>query len=522
MLAGLATKVSRIALVASFFLLPAMNGTVGTVAEAQEGPVAVEVTVDASGGEIVTIGIVVRNRTSSDVDPLRTAGSIPPNATVLGSWTGTTNEHPGKLEGQEISWFNSKIPADAIQGPFYYKVSMPRGSAGVFRAQAFWQNPSRGTGISPEVVVTIPPVAVPGAAVQRDPNQADFDIPGGRFYTQTNGRGSAADAGFAVVNGGLDAQGNEIRMYDGYLALGGPSRLGYPISRRYKEGANDAYTYQAFQNGALQWDPASKSARLTNLMDDMHGAQLDPLLERLGYARWEPDSSGGDFARARSERLSWLDDPNYADFKEAYFNSGADPTTFFGLPGGRPKTMGWIRVLRLQRAVFATYNNGPVVMASIGEDAVKVGYLAGDLLRLQSTSETDVAAWMLRHPGMTITASSPVTLKYREDWIATAPNCSATILRGDLRDIGGNPVNGELVKTWNDWGNEVLLVVGMDRGAGSWERFIGEGVRGGVWHVQIVHPTTGAALSPISTVRFTDQCSPTSVQEISLHYKANY
>jgi hypothetical protein len=320
-------------------------------------------------------------------------------------------------------------------------------------------------------------------------------------------------------------------MWAAYRSLGGPESLGFPISRRFKDQTNDTFTYQAFQKGIIQWDSVSHSPRLVNIMDILHDAGLDPQLEQKGYAPWEGDASGGDYAKARQIRLGWLEAGEYADLKDAYLNTPYFET-LMGLPGARPRTYGSIRVLRLQRAVLATYNNGPVIAASVGDDAKALGWMNGDSIQPQEATERDLGAWAFRTKGQlqsqgvvvdpnTQQAASPSGYKYFVEWMETRANCSHTFLRGTLRDGYNNPVHGEKVRTWNDWGNEVISLAG-GWGPGGWERDMGDGVRPGTWHIQVIHPTSGRPLSPVIDVRFTESCKGArgDAQEIIAHFRA--
>lgn len=352
----------------------------------------------------------------------------------------------------------------------------------------------------------------------------DFDLPNGHFYKQANGQGGSGDTGFAVLDEGQDEKGNPIRLWSGFRALGAERMLGYPISRRFKVSTEDPYIYQAFQKALLRWNPEAAALEVSLLMDQLHLAGLDPILEGRGYPPRQDDHSGGDYTKAKAERLAWLNDPNFADLRQFYLQSGFDPETFFGLPGAPPRTYGEIRVLRLQRLVLASYRNGPVTLASIGEDATRAGYFSGEMLAPQRPDE-DLTAWVVR------AAPTPPQppFKYREEYANSRPNCDDTLIKGTIRDTAWNPVSGVTVKVWNDYGLEFYSISGWSEedgkiipGRGAWERYLGPGPRPGIWHVAVVEGVGGKLLSPVSTVASTKDCGEGGSQEITLDYRANY
>ena len=108
--------------------------------------------------------------------------------------------------------------------------------------------------------------------------------------------------------------------------------------------------------------------------------------------------------------------------------------------------------------------------------------------------------------------------QYRISHTTTDADCNHTRLTGTVENG-----NGLLVKTWNDWGNESISMVGLDRQEGTWERYIGPGARPGKWYVQVVHPESRGAMSPISTVAFVgNSCNERgAIQHIGIHFKRN-
>jgi hypothetical protein len=72
----------------------------------------------------------------------------------------------------------------------------------------------------------------------------DYDVPNGRFFTQTAAKDGLT--GYAVVNKDGVPLWNELRR------IGGVEAIGYPISRRFDWRGRPS---QAFQRGVLQWVP---------------------------------------------------------------------------------------------------------------------------------------------------------------------------------------------------------------------------------------------------------------------------
>jgi hypothetical protein len=98
---------------------------------------------------------------------------------------------------------------------------------------------------------------------------ADYDIGGGRFFTQTNGR-TESSSGFAVT----DVDG--IPFWTGFQALGGADVLGYPVTRRFEL---DGFVVQAFQKSVMQWRPDRREFWFLNTFDALHDRGRDDWLE---------------------------------------------------------------------------------------------------------------------------------------------------------------------------------------------------------------------------------------------------
>jgi hypothetical protein len=92
----------------------------------------------------------------------------------------------------------------------------------------------------------------PRAPVIAQVELADYDIPGGHFYTQAHPTGSRGE-GYSVTNS------LGIPFWDAYLARGSWQEVGYPLSRRF---LRDGRVSQAFEHGTLVWDPTAARVEL--------------------------------------------------------------------------------------------------------------------------------------------------------------------------------------------------------------------------------------------------------------------
>ena len=192
-------------------------------------------------------------------------------------------------------------------------------------------------------------------------NALDYDVPGGRLYTQA---GPGGGRGYSVTDN------FQISFFGKYQALGGPAALGFPISRRYYDGA---FTLQAFQRGVLQWNPANRIVNVLNLFDDLSAKGFDPWLlanrQIPGADDWSNDQ-GLAFDDVLGQHLELLE-RNAAIMQRFLLN----PLWLqdFGLPMGYAE-LGSVRVLRAQRAVLIE-QNGIVTIANSGEIAKSAGYI---------------------------------------------------------------------------------------------------------------------------------------------------
>jgi hypothetical protein len=108
------------------------------------------------------------------------------------------------------------------------------------------------------------------AVLSEGPTDQDFQIQGGRFYTQANGFGARGAVGYAVIDDGQSSFQTE------FTRRGGVKALGYPASRRF---VRDGFQTQVFQRYVLQWRPDRNEALFVNVFDDLHERGYDSILE---------------------------------------------------------------------------------------------------------------------------------------------------------------------------------------------------------------------------------------------------
>jgi hypothetical protein len=196
----------------------------------------------------------------------------------------------------------------------------------------------------------------------------DYDFPGGRFFTQTNGRPlGASAAGFAVT----DSEG--VRFWSEFQRLGGWPVIGYPITQRFML---DGFVTQAFQKGVLQWRPEVGQAYFLNTFDLMHDRGLDDWLRTYRQTPEPFDTSpdtGLSWEEVVQRHLSFLDGDEAI---KARFLSNPDWLEHYGLPVSYAD-IGNSFVVRAQRATFQRWKED-VPWAAAGEVTVANG---GDLAK---------------------------------------------------------------------------------------------------------------------------------------------
>jgi hypothetical protein len=114
---------------------------------------------------------------------------------------------------------------------------------------------------------------VPIVTLPINPFTESLDTPldNGHFYTQGNGFSGGGGLGYTVFDD------DNAPLWSEYQRYGGVDALGYPISNRFLYGG---LVTQAFQQGALQWQPDLGQAVPINVLDDLHDHGSDDWLDR--------------------------------------------------------------------------------------------------------------------------------------------------------------------------------------------------------------------------------------------------
>jgi hypothetical protein len=220
---------------------------------------------------------------------------------------------------------------------------------------------------------TSTPAAAPTSAA------ADFDIPGGHFFTQTGGGGGK---GYAVTD---DAGG---RFWSELQRLGGVQAVGFPASQRFQW---DGFTVQVFQRVIFQWHPEQNAVVFVNVFDRLHDLGKDDFL--MNVHQIPPprsfDDAGKPFDQVEAAHLAVLDP--FPALKAAYFGVVGDPVQANGLPTSDVVDEGSVLVVRAQRVALQQWKvdqpfaKAGQVTVALGGDIAKEAGILPDPAALQPT-----------------------------------------------------------------------------------------------------------------------------------------
>lgn len=219
-------------------------------------------------------------------------------------------------------------------------------------------------------------------------------IPGGAFYTETNG-GAGPGKGYRVTG----------TMWEKYNQFGGDSVWGPPVSRQYVDEVGR--TSQAFQRGIFQVNPQTGAVEWANIFDQLSEKGKDQWLleakQTPNPEKWN-DPQGWDAVVAH--RQSALD--QFPAIRAAYSNS-PQPIDMFGLPVTHAIDMGNHYALRAQRAVFQQWKEdvpwakkGQVTVALGGDIAKEAGLIPASAVVLESASSASQPPAPIETPKPTI------------------------------------------------------------------------------------------------------------------------
>lgn len=196
----------------------------------------------------------------------------------------------------------------------------------------------------------------------------DFDLAGGHFFTQTNGKPLGAErCGYSVTN----ADG--IPFWDTFQRLGGAHAIGYPVARRF---TLDGFVVQPMQKAIFQWRPAEQQVWLLNTFDRLHDAGKDGWLQ---VSRQTPPpldtspDSGKPWEQVLARHVAFLDANPVV---KARFLAEPEWIDRFGLPVSVADYPN-VYVVRAQRAVLQQWKTA-VPWASAGAITIANG---GDLAK---------------------------------------------------------------------------------------------------------------------------------------------
>ncbi len=197
-----------------------------------------------------------------------------------------------------------------------------------------------------------------------------LDVPGGRFFTATNGFGGATGTGFAVTDD------ESAAFFTEFQRLGGENRVGLPVGGRF---LFKGFITQPFQKMALQWRPELQQAVPVNVFDELTQLGVDAYLDSYAQVPPAQDTSqdtGLPFDQVIARHLAFLDP--YPALRDAY-NSDPNALETFGLPLA-VKDYGPFVTARLQRATMQLWKvdvpwatAGTVILGNGSDLAKQVG-----------------------------------------------------------------------------------------------------------------------------------------------------
>ncbi len=354
----------------------------------------------------------------------------------------------------------------------------------------------------------------------------DYDIPGGHFFTQTNGQPQGTSpTGFSVTNSG------GVPFWDEFQRQGGVARIGYPMSRRF---VWDGFVTQVFQKAVFQWQPQAGRVFFINVFDQMSLAGKDGWLEASKSTPRPLDGATFDAGKSWDQivagRLALLD-ANPA-IKAVYF-SASNPMDLYGLPTSRVTDNGNHYAIRLQRAVIQQWKvdvpwarAGQATIANGGDVAVQAGMFASDIVTPEyppgMTPPTPTATPLpTATPRPAVTYSLHGTVRY-------APNAGTQWVEGKILNADGTPRNGVRVRVSHPAGYTTV-----SRPSGGEMRANPEGVYVVVlrsapdfitdtWYVEVVEDN-GVPVTSEKVAFFVeaDTSSPTKQQVAFVDFKHN-
>ena len=301
---------------------------------------------------------------------------------------------------------------------------------------------------------------LPGAGAQVA--GADFDIPGGHFYTQTNA-GAGLQFGYRITDEG------GIGFWSEFKRLGGVNALGYPASRRF---TLDGFIVQATQKVIMQWRPEVSQVYFVNVFDKLHDQSKDSALQQqFGIPpQLDPSFDAGKTPdQIQAARLALLN----ADAAIAQrYGTGPSAILYNGLPTSQVTDAGPFKIIRAQRVAIQHWNvagpggiaPGAVSVVNGGDVAKTLGLVPPDAQITETTTGQPAAT---PTPAFTPTPTPqpfvflskgvntpPIDCgsSNRVPCVDSAPNAGSQFVQGHVLDKSGNGLGGFNVM-WTFYGN---------------------------------------------------------------------
>jgi hypothetical protein len=186
------------------------------------------------------------------------------------------------------------------------------------------------------------------------------------------------------VRGYAVSDANGMHFWSEYQRLGGPTYLGYPLSRRYEV---DGGTAQVFQRTVLRYDAAADRMVVTRLLDRLsREGRDDELLAHASIPPLDLPMPVDPPAELFDERISEL----LGDYPaiRAYLANAPDAQALFGLPTSAVQDAADFYVIRFQNGALQQWKRdmpwakvGDVTAANVGELAAGMGIFPAEALQ---------------------------------------------------------------------------------------------------------------------------------------------
>ncbi|MDO8688900.1 MAG: hypothetical protein Q7R39_02610 [Dehalococcoidia bacterium] len=352
------------------------------------------------------------------------------------------------------------------------------------------------------VLAMVSPLASPAAAAD-----ADYDIPGGHFFTQANGQGGAGGTGYSITDDG------NIPFWTRFKVLGGVTAIGYVSSKRF---TYKGFTNQATQKYVLQWQPSGLF--YLNVFDELSAAGKNSWLESVrGIPKPDTfDEAGKTFDQITAARLTLLD-ANPAI--KAVYMASADPVSTHGLPTTKVVDVGPAYVIRNQRDAIQQWKTdmpwakaGAVTIVNGGDIFKEAGLLVGDAVTPENPPGSNPAPTPTPTAAPVPTAAPAPQFPYNPQGVTWEPNCGLVAIKMHIMYLDGGAVNDVRVvvaAAAGSWSTISVPTGQESRDAGWTNVVLRTDPVNEPWNVWMIDDG-GRQISPtVNVVTDTKSCSPT-------------